>query len=418
MVSVYLVYFSQGTVYEYSVMNAVWQLPITPVKAYHKGELPLVKRANKNLQHSWDQLHHLWDIKDYDRFWSMLLNIVDRSIYFRLLYVISNPRLYNMLRDNEAAMISSILNSVEFRIGKVPSRAVLIPKTTLNPDGTPKMRTLEVPTVAARIYLGVFNSLVMEFMEPTISRNQFGFRTGKPGYLAWLEMMRLILYYKANGINFRIYELDLLGFFPNIHKSLLREMYINQLHVPRRLLSRVEAIDSIPLVIEGVYRRSETGLPQGAAPSPLLANLVLNELGLLNELSGGSSIFQYADDCVIIGRADCIVDDVAEYGSRLRNGVSISLEKSKWNTDGILKFIGYTLDLNTGQFTATPHSGNNKDLGNIYVEDINSEQFESKLRQAFVIQDMLISNVTANRREPKFRGITCQQILEIFNRSN
>jgi hypothetical protein len=117
-------------------------------------------------------------------------------------------------------------------------------------------------------------------------------------------------------------------------------MYRNQLKVPMRFIPRIEDIDSIPLLMEGILRKSATGLPQGAAPSPLLANLVLSELELLNKLSGGSCIFQYADDCVIIGPKQSIESDVHEYVSRLRDGVSISVEKSGWNSDGILKFIG------------------------------------------------------------------------------
>ena len=338
----------------------------------------------------------------------MLLNIVDRFIYFRLLYIISNTKLYNRLRDNEDVMITNILNSVDFRIERVPSMAVQIPKNTYNSDGTRKMRTLEVPSVAARIYLGVFNSIVLEFLDPTVNPAQFGFRTGRAGYQAWKEMMRLIIYFKSRGIEFGVYELDLLGFFPNMHKSLLKEMYINQLRVPSRLIAKIAAIDSIPLLLEGEIKRSGTGLPQGAAPSPLLANLVLNELGLLNKLPGGSCIFQYADDCVIIGPKDGIESDVIEYKSRLRDGVSISTEKSGWNTSGTLKFIGYTLDLNTGQFMATPRSGRVKDLGNIFDQDINSSEFETKLRNAFVV-DCTVN--TINKREHKFKGITCQQAL-------
>jgi hypothetical protein len=134
-------------------------------------------------------------------------------------------------------------------------------------------------------------------------------------------------------------------------------------------------------------------------------------LGLLDSLKGGSSIIHYADDCVIIGIAGVVELDVLEYQSRLRSGVSISLDKSGWNSDGILKFIGFTLDLNTGQFTATPRSGVNNDLGNIFDQDVNTYQFETKLRKAFVVEDISISS-TLNRREPKFRGIICQQVLE------
>jgi hypothetical protein len=396
-----------------SVMTAIWQLPITPRKAYMAGELPLVKEANIRLEHSWNHLHRLWDNKNYDEFWSVVFNLVDRSIYLRLWYVMSNVKLYNMLRDNEDVMIQNILNSVNFRIGRIASRAVLIPKNTYNADGSRKMRTLEVPSVAARIYLGVFTLIVSEFLEPTISRNQFGFRIGRAGYHAWLGIMRTILYYKSQGIDFRVYELDLLGFFPNIHKSLLRQMYMNQLKVPARFIHKVEAIDMIPLRMDSKIVRSETGLPQGAAPSPLLANLVLNELGLLDVLKGGSQLFQYADDCVIIGPAEFIMDDVVEYESRLRDGVGISKEKSGWNTSGILKFLGFTLDLSSGQFTATPRSGLIKDLGNIYIQDINSIEFELRIRKAFAVET---GNVATNHhtREPRFRGITCQHILSLI----
>ena len=148
----------------------------------------------------------------------------------------------------------------------------------------------------ARLYLGVFNLIINEFFDPIIHANQYGFRTGIPGYRAWLAIINQILYFRSRGIEFRIYELDLLGFFPNIHKSLLNDMYINKMRVPNRFIYRVAAFDKIPLLLDGKLQRSRTGLPQGAASSPLLANLVLNELGLLEALPGGSSIFRYVDD--------------------------------------------------------------------------------------------------------------------------
>jgi hypothetical protein len=186
---------------------------------------------------------------------------------------------------------------------------------------------------------------------------------------------------------------------------------MNQMKVPARFLNRVIVFDEIPLLLEGKVKRSETGLPQGAASSPLLANLVLNELGLLDRLPGGSRIFQYVDDCVIIGPADCVAEDVLVYESRLRDGVSISEEKSGWNSSGILKFIGFTLDINSGVFSATPRNGDIKIIDNIYSCDINSPVFIDKLRRAFVL-DSLISLSSIQQREPKFRGVTCEQVLE------
>jgi hypothetical protein len=165
--------------------------------------------------------------------------------------------------------------------------------------------------------------------------------------------------------------------------------------------------------LESKFQRSDTGLPQGAATSPILSNLVLKELGLLDSLKGGSSIIHYADDCVIIGTAGVVELDVLEYQSRLRSGVSISLEKSGWNSDGILKFIGFTLDINSGVFSATPRNGDIKIIDNIYSCDINSPVFIDKLRRAFVL-DSLVIHSSIQQREPKFRGITCQQVLEKF----
>jgi hypothetical protein len=277
------------------------------------------------------------------------------------------------------------------------------------------MRTIEVPTLAARLYMGVMNLILQEFFDTYIGSQQFGFRSGKPGYVAWLAIIRLILYYKHLGLPVRIYELDLLGFFPNIHKRLLSETYSNQLMVPRRHIAGLKAFDSIPLLLQGELIRSSTGLPQGAATSPILSNLVLNELGLLDPLKGGSTIIHYADDCVIIGISGVVELDVLEYQSRLRDGVSISTEKSGWNVDGILKFIGFTLDLNTGIFSATPRSGENKIIDNIYICDTEGDAFWTKVRHAFVVDNIVTNDTLAVAPlSPQFRGITCNEMIMLL----
>jgi hypothetical protein len=219
----------------------------------------------------------------------------------------------------------------------------------------------------------------------------------------------MILDLRKAGTDIRIYEYDLLGFFPNINKSLLTETYTNQLMVPKKYLRRMEAFDSIPLIIDKELRRSDTGLPQGSATSPILANLVLNQLQLLDTLSRGSTIIQYADDGMIIGKVGEVEYDVLEYQSRLRDGVSISTEKSGWNSTGIVKFIGFTLDLNTGIFMATPRSGEDKFIANIYEDKVYEDQLDLKLRHAFVLDSQAASQTI--RREPRFRGYTCESLL-------
>src|SRR5262244_3062385 len=167
-----------------------------------------------------------------------------------------------------------------------PVKRVEIPK----PDGG--VRKLGVPSVVDRLIQQAVLQVLQKRWDPTFSEHSYGFRPGRCAHQAVAQAQRYI----AEGYNIVI-DLDLEKFFDRVNHDILMARVAERI-ADKRVLKLTRAFLNAGVMEDGLVRPVEEGTPQGDPLSPLLSNLVLNDLD--KELEGrGHRFCRYADDCNI-----------------------------------------------------------------------------------------------------------------------
>src|SRR5437773_2779202 len=167
-----------------------------------------------------------------------------------------------------------------------PVKRVEIPK----PDGG--IRKLGVPCVVDRLIQQTLLQVLQELWDPTFSRHSYGFRPGRSAHQAIAQAQQYI----AAGYSV-VVDLDLEKFFDRVnHDSLMARVAARV--TDKRVLKLIRAFLESGVMENGLVSPVEEGTPQGGPLSPLLSNLVLDELD--RELERRQHRFvRYADDCNI-----------------------------------------------------------------------------------------------------------------------
>src|SRR5437763_2557696 len=179
-------------------------------------------------------------------------------------------------------------------------RSQLLPRTyhprplkrieTPKPDG--EVRKLDVPCVVDRLIQQAVLQVLQERWDPTFSGHSYGFRPGRSAHQAVAQAQQYI----AAGYSV-VVDLDLEKFFDRVnHDSLMARVAARV--TDKRVLKLIRAFLKSGVMEDGLVSPVEEGTPQGGPLSPLLSNLVLDDLD--KELTRrGHRFCRYADDCNI-----------------------------------------------------------------------------------------------------------------------
>ena len=214
-----------------------------------------------------------------------------------------------------------------------PVRRVKIPKPA---GGT---RNLGIPTVIDRVIQQAILQRLQPLWDPTFSEASYGFRPGRSAHQAVAQAQAYII----EGYRF-VVDIDLAKFFDRVNHDRLMAAVAARV-ADRRLLRLIRSFLTAGVLDNGLFEDSREGTPQGGPLSPLLSNLVLDELD--RELGRrGHRFVRYADDCNIYVRSEKAGRRVMESLTRFierRLKLQINAEKSAVARPWHRSFLGFTV---------------------------------------------------------------------------
>jgi RNA-directed DNA polymerase len=226
-----------------------------------------------------------------------------------------------------------------------PVRGVQIPK----PGGG--KRQLGIPTAVDRVVQTAILQVLNPILDPTFSESSFGFRPGRSPQQALEQASR----YVAEGREW-VVDMDLEKFFDRVNHDILMSRLARRIG-DKRLLRLIRRFLEAGLMQHGVCIVREEGTPQGGPLSPLLANLLLDDLDRELE-KRGHRFCRYADDCNIYVRSQkagerTMASLIQWLDERLR--LTVNLKKSAVAQVEQRKFLSYRL-LRNGWLTLAPET--------------------------------------------------------------
>jgi group II intron reverse transcriptase/maturase len=213
-----------------------------------------------------------------------------------------------------------------------PVKRVEIPK----PNGG--VRLLGIPTVQDRLIQQAMHQVLSREYEPTFSDHSYGFRRHRSAHDAVEAAQRRI-----NAGNKWVVDIDMAKFFDTVNHDRLMARMKQQIS-DKRVLRLVNAYLKAGVMVNGVVMETGKGTPQGGPLSPLLSNIVLDELDRELEKRGHRFV-RYADDCNIYVKsrrsAERVLASTQKYIER-RLRLKVNEEKSAVGLATRRKFLGFS----------------------------------------------------------------------------
>jgi group II intron reverse transcriptase/maturase len=213
-----------------------------------------------------------------------------------------------------------------------PVRRVEIPK----PAGG--VRLLGIPTALDRFIQQAISQVLTPLFDPTFSEFSYGFRPGRRGH----DAVRKARSYIEEGYRW-VVDIDLEKFFDRVNHDRLMGILAKRVQ-DKTLLKLIRRYLESGVMIGGVKVANEQGVPQGGPLSPLLANIVLDELDKELERRGHRFV-RYADDCNIYVKSrragERVMTSITRFiENKLR--LKVNMEKSAVDRPWKRKFLGFS----------------------------------------------------------------------------
>ena len=234
------------------------------------------------------------------------------------------------------------------------------------PKENGKMRKLGIPTVVDRVVQQAIHQVLSPIFEEQFSEFSYGFRPKRSCEMAIIKSLEFL----NDGYDW-VVDIDLERFFDTVHHDKLMRIISNTIK-DGDVISLIRKYLVSGVMVNGKYEETPIGTPQGGNLSPLLSNIMLNELD--KELENRGLLFvRYADDALIFVKSEKAANRVMKTIVRFiedKLGLKVNAEKSKVARPKDLKFLGFGYYYNSKneKYQVKPHL-------------ISVQKFQRKLRK-------------------------------------